>query len=94
LSNWPEDKNPFNIVAQDWLIGSGKATFKNLVSTMKIKETILLENQKGANEGILKFSVEIKIEGLTDVLVSMDQLNQLDEKLRVEITTESVTGLV
>jgi kinesin family protein 1 len=92
LSNWPEDKNPFNITAQDWLIGSGKATFKNLTSAMKIKETILLENQKGANEGLLKFSVEIKIEGLTDVLVSIDQLNQLDEKLRVEIMTESVTG--
>jgi hypothetical protein len=92
LSGWPEDKNPFNITAQDWLIGSGKATFKNLTSVMKIKETILLQNGKGANEGILKFAVDLKIEGLTDVIVSMDALNELDEKLRVDIVTESVTG--
>jgi kinesin family protein 1 len=93
LSDWPEDKNPFFLSAQDWLIGSGKATFKNLTSVMKIKETILLQNGKGANEGILTFSVHLKVEGLTDVIVSMDALNELDEKLRVEIVTESVTGL-
>jgi hypothetical protein len=100
LSDWPEDTNPFNQTAQDWLIGSGKATFKNLTTVMKIKESILLQNFKGANEGILKFSVDLKFIGEDDVLTSsiagygsLDKLSELDEKIKLEIVTESVTGL-
>lgn len=98
LTNWPKDKNPFEIPCQDWLIGGGKATFRNLTSVMKIKESILLQNVKGANEGILKFQVVLKLEGVNDILASsiagsLDKLSELDEKLKVEITTESIQGL-
>lgn len=98
IANWPSEKNPFLQSIQDWLIATGRATFKNLMSVMRVKESILLQNLKGANEGILKVLVDVTMAGVTDLLASsiggnLESVADIEKKLKITITTDSVQGL-
>ncbi|KAJ3226400.1 hypothetical protein HK099_004978 [Clydaea vesicula] len=70
INDWPKEKNPFEVSSEDWLIGSSKVTFKNILSVMGVRESVFVQNFKGANEGILNVTVEIIANGIDDLLAA------------------------
>lgn len=94
IQDWPKERNPFESGMQDWLIGSCKIGFKQLLTVTKLSHTTILENLKGANEGILKVSLELMMDGVDDMLsMSMNAAQLIGKELKIKVTVHSVTGL-
>ncbi|KAI9201884.1 uncharacterized protein BJ171DRAFT_601452 [Polychytrium aggregatum] len=61
LQKWTKDKDPFEVEPVDWHIGNASVSLKNLPYLIDIRDTVMINNLVGGNEGILKVSISLKI---------------------------------